>query len=235
MGFSYFNPYKNKECESSRFFDKYPIIRSIFNIDYQIDQLTECLRSQKININKYEALQLLDVYIRSCNNIIIMSPVTDSINGLKSLYIIIGNKEYPQELSDEDIMNINTNIKVIDDLSFIRFKNESLESICYYTSIIAKEYNIFINELRNTLLNIYNTNEGNIFSISGIMNIDNRYFNIRYAGIPDDIGQDSFIINSNLISYPGKIENNIGIIEKTFEETQKFKDFIKNKQADKKD
>ena len=120
MGFSYFNPYKNKECESSRFFDKYPIIRSIFNIDYQIDQLTECLRSQKININKYEALQLLDVYIRSCNNIITMSPVTDSINGLKSLYIIIGNKEYPQELSDEDIMNINTNIKVIDDLSFIR-------------------------------------------------------------------------------------------------------------------
>ena len=190
MGFSYFNPYKNKECESSRFFDKYPIIRSIFNIDYQIDQLTECLRSQKININKYEALQLLDVYIRSCNNIITMSP---------------------------------------------GFKNESLESICYYTSIIAKEYNIFINELRNTLLNIYNTNEGNIFSISGIMNIDNRYFNIRYAGIPDDIGQDSFIINSNLISYPGKIENNIGIIEKTFEETQKFKDFIKNKQADKKD
>ena len=103
------------------------------------------------------------------------------------------------------------------------------------TKYSQKEYNIFINELRNTLLNIYNTNKGNIFSISGIMNIDNRYFNIRYAGVPDDIGQDSFIINSNLISYPGKIENNIGIIEKTFEETEKFKDFIKNKQTDKKD
>ena len=88
-------------CSKNKFFDQVPNARVTVNFDYEIDQLAKCLESEGVPVNKYEAMQLLDVYIRSLCGVINMAPLADNINVIKQLNIIIGSEDFPDVIDDK--------------------------------------------------------------------------------------------------------------------------------------
>ena len=222
------------KLKNNRFFDKISDIRVNFDIWYMIDQLCECLKSQNININKYNSLTLLDVYIRSITGDIRTNTISEKTDTkvLTPLYIMLGNKinEYGNNVNDVQLENVKNNILHINDLAFIKFKPDVLDSIINNISIINKEYNIFIKELFDYIKDIYYSINlvQNIPYIMSITHVDSMYFSIKYSGDPKDIKQDCFIIYSQMISFPGQTQEGIIFMEKSFYETEEFKNFLNN-------
>lgn len=218
-------------CLENKFFDKTPNARITVNFDYEIDQLAKCLESEGVPVNKYEAMQLLDVYIRSLCGIINMTPLTDNINVIKQLNVIIGSKDFP-EVTGDKIEKMSQMITTINEYSFVKFTNNTLKNILSHIEIVFKECNTFINELKAILYRIYTSygSDAGIDNILGIVEIDTRFISFRFtSNYPENvIYTDNYAFNivSNMISYPRFFQERVSVIGDTFSpDDKKFKEF----------
>lgn len=207
--------------KNNKFFDKLLIIKGESNLQYMIDQLRECLKSESIILDKDEILQLLDIFIREITHEVRFT----EDKKLYPIFIMIGHIKVNTDSIDteglkRDIKGINSIINI--------FSDDTLNTIINNTDIICKEFFTFINELFDTLAMMFESIDvnKNVKSYIGILRSkNNKRFSVNYMIPPMGLNQMVYIIQSNIISDTINQES-LMIVEKSFNEDENFKKYI---------
>ena len=207
--------------KDNKFFDKLLVVRGEANLQYMIDQLRECLKSESVVLSKYEVLQLLDIFIRGVFNELRFN----SEKELYPIFIMIGHIKIKTDSVDTEA--IKTYIEGVNSIKHI-FTDEVFNNIIDNIDIVTKEFSIFVNELLTTLSQMFESIDANknVRSFTGSLRAaNNKRLSVMYAIPPAGLNQMVYIIQSNIISDSVNQES-LSIIEKTFDEDENFKKYI---------
>lgn len=212
-----------EKLKQNKFFDKLLLVRADCNLQYMIDQLRECLESESVVLNKDEVLQLLDIFIRCISNELRFN----SSKELQPIFIMIGSAIRMNTESDKfDILK--DYIRNANDIAPIKFEDSVLNNIINHIDIVYKEYSIFINELFDTIVEIYKSinNDHNINSFTGIIRSkNNKRISIVYSIPPQGLDRMIFIIQSNIIT-DTTTQDTIHLVEDTFNKDENFNKYL---------
>lgn len=211
-----------EKLKQNKFFDKLLIVRADCNLQYMIDQLRECLESESVVLNKDEVLQLLDIFIRCLSDELRF----DSNKEFQPMYIMIGSAIKVNTESDKfDILR--DYIKNVNDISPVKFSDDVLNNIIDNINIVYKEFAIFINELFDTIVEMYNSinTDHNTISFTGIIRSkNNKRFSIIYTPFKG-LDRMVFIIQSNIITNSMN-QDTIHLVEESFNKDEKFNKYL---------
>ena len=211
-----------EKLKQNKFFDKLLIVRADCNLQYMIDQLRECLESESVVLNKDEVLQLLDIFIRCLSDELRF----DSNKELQPMYVMIGSAIKVNTESDKfDILR--DYIKNVNDISPVKFSDDVLNNIIDNINIVYKEFAIFINELFDTIVEMYNSinTDHNTISFTGIIRSkNNKRFSIIYTPFKG-LDRMVFIIQSNIITNSMN-QDTIHLVEESFNKDEKFNKYL---------
>ena len=211
-----------EKLKQNKFFDKLLIVRADCNLQYMIDQLRECLESESVVLNKDEVLQLLDIFIRCLSDELRF----DSNKEFQPMYIMIGSAIKVNTESDKfDILRYY--IKNVNDISPVKFSDDVLNNIIDNINIVYKEFAIFINELFDTIVEMYNSinTDHNTISFTGIIRSkNNKRFSIIYTPFKG-LDRMVFIIQSNIITNSMN-QDTIHLVEESFNKDEKFNKYL---------
>ena len=144
--------------EEKKFFDKQPVLTCSASLDYQLDQLRECLKSEGIDLSLSDLYKTIDTYLR------VYGFENDNPNGDYPLaihiwigFITFNDVSNLLEESDFELLKNcfrDTNEK-------FDYKIEAIDTILKDDNlkIVIKEISIFMNEVVNSLYTALSVNK----------------------------------------------------------------------------